>query len=157
MRGGFTYDLRSDYLAEGYGMEETAEFASAATIDAIAAALASLGHEIDRIGNIHHLARRLVAGDRFDLVFNIAEGLYGTARESQVPALLDAYDIPYVFSDPLVLALTQHKGMTKHVIRDCGVPTAPFAVVETLADVAKVDLPYPLFAKPIAEGSGKGI
>ena len=157
MRVGFTYDLRSDYLAEGYGMEETAEFDSAATIDAIAAALTSLGHEVDRIGNIRHLARRLVAGDRFDLVFNIAEGLHGIARESQVPALLDAYDIPYVFSDPLVLALTQHKGMTKHVIRDCGVPTAPFAVVDTMADIAKVALPYPLFAKPIAEGSGKGI
>jgi D-alanine-D-alanine ligase len=157
MRVGFTYDLRSDYLAEGYGMEETAEFDSAATIDAIAAALASLGHTVDRIGNVRHLAKRLVAGDRFDLVFNIAEGLHGIARESQVPALLDAYDIPYVFSDPLVLALTQHKGMTKHVIRDCGVPTAPFAVVATMADVAKVKLPYPLFAKPIAEGSGKGI
>jgi D-alanine-D-alanine ligase len=157
MRIGFTYDLRADYLAEGYGMEETAEFDSAATIDAIAAALATLGHEIDRIGNVRHLARRLVAGERWDLVFNIAEGLHGIARESQVPALLDAYDIPYVFSDPLVLALTQHKGMTKRVIRDCGLPTAAFAVVETVADIATVKLPYPLFAKPIAEGSGKGI
>jgi D-alanine-D-alanine ligase len=30
-------------------------------------------------------------------------------------------------------------------------------VVEGLADVAKVNLPFPLFAKPVAEGSGKGI
>ena len=157
MRIGFTYDLRSDYLAEGYGMEETAEFDSAATIDAIAAALAAFGHAIDRIGNVRHLAKRLVAGERWDLVFNIAEGMHGVARECQVPALLDAYAVPYVFSDPLVLALTQHKGMTKHVVRDRGVPTAPFAVIGTLAEIAAVKLPYPLFAKPVAEGSGKGI
>ncbi|HYM33475.1 MAG TPA: hypothetical protein VEU47_19400 [Candidatus Cybelea sp.] len=157
MRLGFTYDLRSDYLAEGYGMEETAEFDSAATIDAIAAALASCGHDVDRIGNVRSLTRRLVAGDRWELVFNIAEGMYGLVREAQVPALLDAYDIPYTFSDPLVVALTQHKGMTKRVLRDCGLPTAPFAVVGELSDIAKVDLPFPLFAKPIAEGSGKGI
>jgi D-alanine-D-alanine ligase len=157
MRVGFTYDLRSDYLAEGYGMEETAEFDSAATIDAIAAALESLGYAVDRIGNIRHLAKRLIAGDRWELVFNIAEGMHGIARESQVPALLDAYDIPYTFSDPLVSALTQHKGMTKHVIRDHGVPTTPFAVVSEVADITGVKLPYPLFAKPIAEGSGKGV
>ena len=157
MRIGVTYDLRSDYLAEGYGMEETAEFDSEVTIDAIVAALSGAGFEVDRVGNIKRLAARLVAGERWDLVFNIAEGMHGVAREAQVPALLDAYAVPYTFSDPLVLALTLHKGMTKHVIRDCNVPTTPFAVVEREADLAKVDLPYPLFAKPVAEGSGKGV
>src|SRR3546814_2610696 len=75
------------------------------------------------------LAARLVAGDRWDLVFNIAEGMHGIAREAQVPALLDAWAIPYTFSDPMVLALTLDKGMTKRVVRDAGVPTAAFAVV----------------------------
>jgi D-alanine-D-alanine ligase len=30
-------------------------------------------------------------------------------------------------------------------------------MVESVADIAKIDLPFPLFAKPIAEGTGKGI
>ena len=64
--------------------------------------------------------RRASAGTR---VFNFCEGLKGIAREAQVPALLEAYDIPYVFSDPLTLALTLDKAMTKRVVRDCGVPT----------------------------------
>jgi D-alanine-D-alanine ligase len=154
---GITYDLRDDYLAEGYGEEETAEFDHPKTIAAIEAALSDLGYETDRIGHIRALAKRLVAGERWDLVFNIAEGLRGFGREAQVPALLDAYDIPYTFSDPLILALTLHKGMTKRVIRDLGIPTPAFAVVESPEEIAGVQLPFPLFAKPIAEGTGKGV
>jgi D-alanine-D-alanine ligase len=157
MKIGITYDLRDDYLAEGYGEEETAEFDHPRTIEAIEAALRSLGYETDRIGHIRALARRLVAGERWDMVFNIAEGLRGFGREAQVPALLDAWDIPYTFSDPLLLSLTLHKGMTKRVIRDLGIPTPDFAIVETPEEIAAVDLPFPLFAKPVAEGTGKGI
>jgi D-alanine-D-alanine ligase len=154
---GITYDLRDDYLAEGYGEEETAEFDHPLTIAAIDDALRALGYETDRIGHIRALVRRLVAGDRWDLVFNIAEGLRGFGREAQIPALLDAWEIPYVFSDPLVLSLTLHKGMTKRVIRDLGIPTPDFAVVETPEEIAAVKLPFPLFAKPVAEGTGKGV
>jgi D-alanine-D-alanine ligase len=157
MKIGITYDLRDDYLAEGYGEEETAEFDHPLTIDAIDEALQSLGYETDRIGHIRALARRLVAGDRWNLVFNIAEGLRGFGREAQVPALLDAWEIPYAFSDPLVLSLTLHKGMTKRVIRDLGIPTPDFVVVETPEEIAAVALPFPLFAKPVAEGTGKGV
>jgi len=107
---GITYDLRDDYLADGYGEEETAEFDHPLTIVAIEETLQSLGYETDRIGHIRALARSLVAGERWNLVFNIAEGLRGFGREAQVPALLDAWDIPYTFSDPLVLSLTLHKG-----------------------------------------------
>ena len=157
MRVGMTYDLRDDYLAMGYGLEETAEFDRLDTIEAIEGALRQLGHRPERIGNIRELARRLVAGERWDLVFNIAEGVKGMGREAQVPALLEAYDVPYTFSDPLVNALTLHKGMAKRVARDAGVPTAPFAIVEDLADIRDIGLPFPLFAKPAGEGTGKGI
>ena len=61
------------------------------------------------------------------------------------------------FFEALVLALTLHKGMAKHVVRDCGVPTAAFAVVASDADAMSVDLSGPLFVKPVAEGTGKGI
>ena len=157
MRIGFTYDLKDDYLALGLAEHQVAEFDSASTIEAIARALTELGHEVERVGHVRALAARLVAGWRCDLVFNIAEGVAGFGRESQIPALLEAYEIPYTFSDPLVCALTLHKGMAKHVARGCGVPTPAFELVTTAAEAAAVALPLPLFAKPVAEGSSKGV
>ncbi len=154
---GLTYDLRDDYLREGFSLQETAEFDKPDTILAIEHVLVQNGHLTDRIGHVQALTRRLAAGDRWDLVFNIAEGLHGFGREAQVPALLDAYKIPYTFSDALGHSLTLHKGMTKHVIRDLGIPTPDFAVVSAPEDIDLVHLPFPLFAKPVAEGTGKGI
>lgn len=156
MRVGLTYDLRDDYRDAGLSDEALAEFDSAETISELETALGRLGLEVERIGHVRHLAQRLVAGDRWDFVFNVAEGLKGRAREAQVPALLEAYDIPYVFSDPLVMSATLDKAVAKRLVRDHGVTTAPFVVLESVADVAAVDFPYPVFAKPIAEGTGKG-
>ncbi len=156
MRIGLTYDLRDDYRAMGYSDEETAEFDSVETIDSIDGALKRLGYETDRIGHIRALAARLVAGETWDLVFNICEGLSGRSREAQVPALLEAYDIPYVFSDPLTQAATLDKAMAKRLVRDAGLPTAPFDLIGSDADVDDCALPFPAFVKPYAEGTGKG-
>src|SRR5437016_4769699 len=109
MKIGVTYDLRSDYLAMGMSEEDSAEFDAEGTVASLCEALAGLGHEPVRIGHIKSLAERLVAGERWDAVFNICEGVKGYAREAQVPALLEAYGIPAVFSDPLTLAVTLDK------------------------------------------------
>jgi D-alanine-D-alanine ligase len=157
MKIGMTFDLRDDYLAMGFSENETAEFDHEETILSIERELLALGHEVDRIGHVQALTRRLADGDRWDLVFNISEGLWGMGRESQVPALLDAYGIAYTFSDPLVCALTLHKGMTKHVLRSAGIATTDFVVVDSAEDLAKVNFAFPMFAKPVAEGTAKGI
>lgn len=154
---GLTYDLRSDYLAMGYGEVETAEFDREDTVAAIENALNDLGHATDRIGHGRRLVERLAAGDRWGLVFNIAEGLNGIGREAQVPAILDLYGIPYAFSDPLVMSLTLHKGMTKRVVRDSGVPTSDFLVLGSGPNGTRPPFPAPWFIKPVAEGTGKGV
>jgi D-alanine-D-alanine ligase len=157
MRVGLTYDLRADYLAMGMSEEDSAEFDAEITIESLCNALSGLGYEPVRIGHIRALTELLVKGERWDAVFNICEGIQGYAREAQVPGLLEAYGIPAVFSDPLTLALTLDKAWTKRIVRSADVPTADFAVIETPADIAAVNLPFPLFLKPIAEGSGKGV
>lgn len=157
MNLGLTYDLKSTYLQQGFSHEEVAEFDSEETIAGIESTLIELGYYPERIGNIMELAHALTNGQRWDLVFNIAEGLYGIGREAQVPALLDAFRIPYVFSDPMVLSLTLHKAMAKHVILGHGIPTAAFVVAKNENDLEKISLEYPLFIKPVAEGTGKGI
>ena len=154
---GITYDLREDYVRQGYGDEETAEFDCIDTIEAIEGALRSLGYTTDRVGPARALVERLGHGDRWDLVFNIAEGMHGFGRQALVPALLEAYQIPYTFSDPLTLSMTLHKGIAKHVTRNQGIPTPDFAIIETLAELDGLALDFPLFVKPVAEGTSKGI
>jgi D-alanine-D-alanine ligase len=157
MTVGITYDLRSEWLALGYTELETAEFDRDETVDAVEAALRAEGFTTERVGNFRGLMSALAAGRRWDLVFNFCEGMYGLGREALVPALLDEHRIPYTFSDPAVLAVCLHKGLTKRVVRDAGVRTPDFATVQVIADVEEVSLPYPLFAKPVAEGTGKGV
>ncbi|MFH1707773.1 MAG: D-alanine--D-alanine ligase [Planctomycetota bacterium] len=157
MRIGLVYDLRTAYLAEGYSAEDVAEFDSEATVAAIEGALRANGHAVERVGHGRALAAQLAAGGRFDLVFSIAEGLRGRSREAQVPALCELFGQPYAFSDPLVCAVTLDKAVAKRLAAAAGVHTPRFAVVRTAADVDAIDLAYPLFAKPVAEGTGKGI
>ncbi len=158
---GLTYDLRDQYLAEGYTEMETAEFDRADTIDEIENAIRALGHMTDRIGNAKELLQRLAGGDRWDLVFNICEGLRGIGREAQVPTMLDLYEIPYTFADPCVMSVCLDKAITKCVVGNAGVPTPNHTVVRDSAAVATLAktnrLKFPLFAKPIAEGTGKGV
>ena len=151
------YDLKSDYRAAGFTAEEVMELDEEETVEGIAAALRENGHRVERVGRGIELARRLAAGERWDLVFNIAEGIRGRSREAQVPALCEMFDQPYTFSDPLTCAVTLDKPLAKRVVRDHGLPTAPFAVVERPEDAERVDLAPPLFVKPVAEGSSKGV
>jgi D-alanine-D-alanine ligase len=142
-----------------------AEWDEPATIDAVAAALASASGvgEVIRLEADADFPERLRAA-RPDFVFNIAEGLYGPNREGHVPAICEFYDIPCHASDPLTLSLCLHKGRAKEIMAQHGVPTAPFAVVRSAAEACaladgrgSVRLPFPLFAKPAFEGSGKGV
>jgi D-alanine-D-alanine ligase len=157
LRIALCYDLKSDYLAAGFAPEEVMEFDEEETIEALSGALGRLGHRPERVGRGVELARRLAAGERWDLVFNFAEGVRGRSREAQVPAVCELFDQPYTFSDPLTCAVTLDKSLAKRLVRDHGLPTAPFALVERPEDAAAVTLALPLFVKPVAEGSSKGV
>ncbi len=154
---GFTYDLRDDYIAQGFSAEETAEFDSRETIEFIVSALQENGYAVEKIGNIKALVTALASGKRWDMVFNICEGVKGIGREAQVPALLEAFDIPAAFSPSDVMTLTMDKSLAKMLVREHAIPTAAFSVVTSAQDIEAITLPFPVFAKPLAEGTGKGI
>jgi len=157
MKIGLTFDLRSWYLDRGYSMEDTAEFDKQETVDAIEAALRNMGHETEPVGNCFQLIEALSEGKRWDMVFNIAEGLYGDGRESVVPAILDQYKIPYVFSGPVIMGISLNKHLTRLIVSAAGVPVSPGMLISDLKDAEKCNLEYPLFVKPVSEGTGKGI
>lgn len=157
MKIGFTYDFKDDYINAGWTKEEAAEFDSIETIEGIEKTLSGLNFSVDKIGNVKNLINRLTKGEMWDFVFNICEGTKGFGREAIVPSILEEYRIPYSFSDPLVLSVTLHKGMTKKIIRSYGILTSDYRLIKRKKDLNNVRLPYPLFLKPVAEGTGKGI
>jgi D-alanine-D-alanine ligase len=136
-----------------------AEWDSPATIAAVERALGGLG-EVIRLEANADFPQRL-RESRPDIVFNMAEGLIGQNREAHVPAICEFFGIPYSGSDPFTLSLCLHKARTKQMLQFYGIPTAPFALVDSLGEARAVKranlLRYPLFAKPVQEGSSKGI
>ena len=158
---GLTYDLVSDYPVLDDSPEDLyGEFDSEETVSALENTLMNIGYSVQRIGNINHLVKFLASGKRVDVVFNIAEGLWGRNREGQIPALLEAYRIPYTFSDPITLGLSLDKAFTKSLWQQVGLPISPFCLVGASTDYEepiKKGLEFPLFVKPAREGSSMGI
>src|SRR5947208_14402278 len=155
---GIAFDLRSDFALEaGSPVDRLEEYDSPETVEAIATALAANGHRPRLLGGGRRFLEQMLARPP-ELVFNIAEGWGTRSREAHVPAVCEMLRIPFTHSDPLTLALTLDKPLTKRVAASHGVPTAPFAVVATLDELRAARLPpFPLFVKPAAEGSSMGV
>lgn len=155
--------------AIGLAGDAEEEFDSPETIDAIAGALRSLGHQVELLGDGEPLLRRLLEGPRPDLVFNIAEGTgVARSREARVPAVLEMLGIPHTGSDPLTLAVALDKPLAKTIVAAAGVAVPRGVVVEgsterLLAPAGRPGLErleslnLPLIAKPAFEGSSKGV
>jgi D-alanine-D-alanine ligase len=90
-------------------------------------------------------------------VFNIAEGLHGSSREAQMPAIFDMLRIPYLGSDPLTLGICLDKSRAKEILSYHGIPTAPFAVISSMEEFDDLRVRFPSIVKPLHEGSSKGI
>jgi D-alanine-D-alanine ligase len=144
-------------IAELIARDQFAEWDSPTTIAAVEAALSRLG-KVVRLEAKEDFPERLRQTNP-DIVFNIAEGFHGVNRESHVPAICEFYGIPYSGSDPFTLTLCLDKARTKETLTFHGIPTPRFAVVERVEDLGAVteQLAFPLFVKPLHEGSSKGI
>ena len=150
MRIGLTFNLKPPNVTG----DRYEEFDSVETIEALEGALRSHGHEPIRLG----WGAELISGldpISVDGVFNIAEGVGGRGRESQVPALLEMLRIPCTGSDPLAIGITLDKALAKLVVKAHGIATAPWFV--SAAGGGGAPLSYPVFVKPAAEGSSMGI
>jgi D-alanine-D-alanine ligase len=154
---GLAFDLRSDQGAgPGAPIDALEEYDTQETIDAVAAALSGLGHRPRLLGGGRACAQALLERPP-QLVFNLAEGRGSRSREAHIPALCEMLAVPCTHSDPLTMALTLDKALAKNVVGSVGVRTPAFQVVETASDLEGLDLAFPLFVKPVAEGSSMGV
>ncbi|WP_420427278.1 D-alanine--D-alanine ligase [Algiphilus sp.] len=95
--------------------------------------------------------------DGFDRVLNLVHGRGG--EDGQLQAVLDLRGLPYPGAGVAASALAMDKLRSKRVWRDAGLPTPAFAAPGDLAaaHAAAEHIGYPLFIKPVADGSSVGI
>jgi D-alanine-D-alanine ligase len=155
MRVALTCNTVPKSYSQENGDDTFAEFDSPATVDAIKNALLNHCSEVEVIEADENAYQKLKEG-HFDFAFNIAEGIRGDARESQIPAMLEMLGIPYAGSGVSTLAITLDKRRTKEVLLANGIRTPRFQLFDGVMN-PKTNLEFPLFIKPNNEGSSRGI
>lgn len=156
LKVALTYNLKRKTDNTGLPDDYYSEFDSKETIEAIANGLRSGGNEVFLVEADKGLLNWF-QNNKADIVFNIAEGLNGESRESQVPAILDFLGIPYTGSGVLALSVSLNKTLTKKLFEGAGIATPKYRLITGPADISDDGLRYPLIVKPNSEGSGKGI
>lgn len=156
LRVGLTYNLKRIVPKSQHDDDSEAEYDSAHTIDALAAAIASHGHQVVRLEANADIIRRLPDAN-VDVVFNLAEGLKGRGREAAVPAMLEMLGIPFTGSDAAAMAIALDKNLAKAVVAAAGVPVPLGLTMTTGDEPLPAGLTFPVIVKPNAEGSSKGV
>jgi len=161
VRIGLTYNLKP----EGAAGDRFEEFDSIETIEALESALRACGHDPVRLGWGLPMLDKL-SENGIDAVFNLAEGVGGRGRESQVPATLEMLGIRCTGSDAIAIGITLDKALAKTMAKAHGIATAPWVVMPSHG-ASRHPLPpgegrgeglrFPLFVKPAAEGSSMGV
>ncbi len=134
------------------------------TIQRVVNALRQGGHQVttiegdkDLVDALEHFMPRVVKGERPGMVFNVSYGIQGQARYTHVPSILEMVGVPYVASGPLAHSLSLDKVVTKMILRQHGLPTPDFAVLDTPDAPLNGDLRYPLIVKPKNEAVSFGL
>ena len=106
------------------------------------------------------VAKKLAA-QKIELAFIILHGRYG--EDGTIQGLLEMMDIPYTGSGVLASALAMHKGYSKKIFKEQGIPTPEFLWIDRgddparSAQQAQEELGLPLIIKPLEEGSSIGV
>jgi D-alanine-D-alanine ligase len=155
MRLAIAYNIKKD-LERGLPEDFYAEWDDMETIEGVRAALLSRHEEVELV-EADEGAYQKLRDSRPQLVFNMAEGLWGESRESHLPSIMEMLRVPYTGSAPLTLALCLNKARAKQVLSHCSIPTPRFFIAENPEEDVGVDPSFPLIVKPLYEGSSKGI
>lgn len=154
---GLTCNVRRE-AGDGEVLDKYREFDDISTINAIVNAIKSFGYDVVIIeADENFLENILKYRDKLYFVFNIAEGMSGSSREAQVPAILDMLEIGYSGSGVLTQAITLSKDKTNEVLFANGVPVPLSQLFVSGDEKLRGDMKFPLIVKPNAEGSSKGI
>ncbi len=162
MKVAVVYNRESKNVINLFGTPNR-EIIGRKTIDRLLNGLKEGGHQAiavegdkDLIDKLEEFMPRVVKGERPGMVFNVSYGIQGQARYTHVPSILEMVGIPYVASGPLAHSLALDKVVTKMILRQHGLPTPDFAVLET-PDAPIPTLRFPMIVKPKNEAVSFGL
>lgn len=144
------------YLDPESPLDALADYDTMETVQAVENALRFAGHQVIALEADTSLLDSIRSVNP-DICFNMARGIEGEYRETQIPALLDMLHIPYTGSDVLTLAMTRSKLETKRIWNAHGLPTAPAQEMSTSGEELDEALNFPLMVKPLYGKLGMGI
>jgi len=122
--------------------------------------------EIKRILSQKYDCISLVADDNIinqlkaenvDLVFNLCNGIQGTSKLAQLPALLEFANIPYTGSSILGHTLAINKIYSSSIFKATNIPTPKFIPIYHVNQFNSLEIEFPILVKPSDEGSSRGI
>jgi D-alanine-D-alanine ligase len=155
---GLCFNVKRSLPSTDPKAQVDAEFDAPETISAIEKAIKKVGHEVIRIEANQFAPMKLYRlRKKINLLFNFAEGIYGDAREAQIPAICDLLQIPYSHSSTLTHAISLDKTVTKQILIHNKISTPRFQLFTSPDQKLIQKLKYPLITKPNSEGSSKGI
>ncbi|MFQ5735383.1 MAG: D-alanine--D-alanine ligase [Thermodesulfobacteriota bacterium] len=156
MKIGLTYNLKKQGAQGGTPSGFCAGSGGLDAIEAVRDALLERHASVEMIEADEDAYEKLRAS-RPTMVLNMAEGLRGQSRESQMPAIMEMLRIPYTGSSPLALSLCLNKARAKEMLAHYGIPTARFLVAQRGDAGIERFLAFPMVVKPLCEGSGRGV
>lgn len=165
MKIGIVFDLKEDYGIYGDNTDYH-DFCFFNEAKAAYNNFSLIGHDVIYIGNPSELLKRIKSNSLdCEIIYNIAEGYKSRNREGIVPAICEAFKIPYTGSDAFGLSLSLHKYQTNCFLEKYNI-SIPKSILFTpnLDDINEVenkihkdDITYPILLKPNHEGSSMGL
>lgn len=95
--------------------------------------------------------------NNINFVFNMANGIMGCSKLSQIPAILEFAGIPYTGSSVIGHALALNKIYTCQILENLGIATPDFIYVYDEKELDHYEISFPVLVKPCDEGSSRGI
>jgi D-alanine-D-alanine ligase len=92
-----------------------------------------------------------------DLIFNYSTGVQEKNSQVITASLLEKIGLPFTGSGMKTHFIALYKDLTKYILKSKDIPTPAFQVFTNYDEELKSNLSFPLFVKPVHEGSSFGI
>ncbi len=159
MNVALTYNVKKSKPSVSLEKQTDIEFDYPEVSYAEKEAIKSFGHKVFMVEADENAFIKLKKlKGKIDIVFNVAEGLWGEARETQIPMICEILRIPYTHSGPTTHAISLDKSFTKLILKGAdGINVPDSHVVRSSDYMIPKTLKYPLIVKPNSEGSSRGV